>query len=623
MADTINKETGAQEVPTTDENATSIAIINSQNNPNAATQTKKQKKSLPESLTSVIESTTRAYIKELNVNNLPEPREIEKALLAQVNSMITLENMNIPSIPGGKDKDGNTKYTKERDRWPTLNRLVPLQVVMLIKAFTHIVRIDTAEDGIETEEDLLGVYIDDPGHPNYGLYDTNESTLYRLAQQYDRQLNKLKFKDVQFIIHQTSPRMKRCSEKDLVPVNNGIFNYATKQLEPFTHEKIFLAKTRVNYVPNVTNPVIYNPDDNTHWDVESWMTTLSDDPEIVKTLWRTLGCIVRPFVSWNKAVWLYSTVGNNGKGTLCKLMRNLCGDGSHVSIALSDFDKEFRLQPLIHATAIIVDENNVGEFIDKSKNLKAVITGDIVSINRKFQSPIDFRFQGFMVQCINELPRAKDKSDSFYRRQILIPMDKCFTGSEREYIKDDYLCRKEVLEYVLHRVLNVDTFYRLDAPGKSKELLDTYKTKNDPIRDYIKDFEDIWTWHLLPTDFLYDLYIAWYSRFNPKGFPEGRNSFKAQLEQLIANDPNSKWAVASNPVYYKGKIVDPEPLIHQYNLQNWKNAAYRGNDINQICLPIVSNKDRGRGLVRKSIMSQSNAETGGKTIAENKDTPIE
>ena len=37
---------------------------------------------------------------------------------------------------------------------------------------------------------------------------------------------------------------------------------------------------------------------------------------------------IRPNVSWNKSAWLYSTLGNNGKGTLCALLRNLCGPGA-------------------------------------------------------------------------------------------------------------------------------------------------------------------------------------------------------------------------------------------------------------------------------------------------------
>ena len=144
------------------------------------------------------------------------------------------------------------------------------------------------------------------------------------------------------------------------------------------------------------------------------MHSLSDDDEIVQTLWEVLGCIIRPNVPWNKSVWFYSETGNNGKGTLCELMRQLCGEGTYAAIPLVDMGKDFMLEPLTRATAIIVDENDVGTFIDKAANLKAIITGDTVQINRKFKTPIPYQFHGFMVQCLNEMPRIKDKSDSFF-----------------------------------------------------------------------------------------------------------------------------------------------------------------------------------------------------------------
>src|SRR5699024_12115213 len=115
---------------------------------------------------------------------------------------------------------------------------------------------------------------------------------------------------------------------------------------------------------------------------ESWMKELSDDSEIVNLLWEILGAIIRPLVPWNKSAWFYSEKGNNGKGTLCELMRQLCGSGSYASIPLADMGKDFMLEPLTRASAIIVDENDVGTYIDKAANLKAIITNDVIQINK-------------------------------------------------------------------------------------------------------------------------------------------------------------------------------------------------------------------------------------------------
>lgn len=87
------------------------------------------------------------------------------------------------------------------------------------------------------------------------------------------------------------------------------------------------------------NVIIHNPEDGTGWDVESWIAGLSNDPEIVLLLWQIWGAINRPFVSWDKSAWFYSTEGCSGKGTFCELLRNLCGKDYYASISLEEFTK--------------------------------------------------------------------------------------------------------------------------------------------------------------------------------------------------------------------------------------------------------------------------------------------
>lgn len=557
----------------------------------------------PRTLNDVINETTKAYFKNIDKTNPPSPSEVERDLLSDVNDMIAIENMSIPSIiqkdSDGNiilDKAGNPKKIPLRAPWKYIDRLVPQQIADAILFFHNIIRIDTAETNVESEEDLLGVYCN--SGDNEGIYDINESTLYRIVKLYDYQIDKHKFEEVYFILQSQAPRKMRNHDRDLIAVNNGIFNYKTKTLQPFDPNIVFLAKSRVNYNPNAQLINIHNTDDNTDWDVESWLATLSDDPEIVDLLWQMLGAIIRPFVRWNRSIWMYSTTGNNGKGTLCELMRNLCGAGSYTSISLGDFSKQFALQPLLHCNAIIVDENDVGKYLDNLANLKAIVTNDIVQIDRKFKDPISFRFWGFMVQCVNDLPRIRDKSDSFYRRQILIPMEKCFTGAERKYIKDDYLSRPEVLEYVMKKVLNTD-YYDFTIPEKCRNLLGMYKELNDPVREFIMEFYDKFVWDLVPTEFLYDLFKSWFTRNNPCGKPEGKNNFKKQLDVILLEPEfNKYWESTTNAVSYNGRTKGAEPLIIQYDLTRWKNPNYKGSDIDKIATPHFS-AFRYRGILRR------------------------
>ena len=528
----------------------------------------------------VLRDKTLEYLQNINLASPPPPDEIEYTILHKV--CLEIDAMNAVALKG------------QKLRIPKC--LSPSQIALIMAKLYPICLLESGGENADSENLILSLYCD--SGENAGIYVNDDKAFFTLAKQYKSDLEKREFEEVLYQLEKLVPVKTPNRDRDLIAVNNGIFNYATKQLLPFSPDYVFVAKSHVDYKDHPPLPVYHNPEDNTSWDVESWMRELSDDPEIVQVLWEILGAILRPHVRWNKAAWFYSETGNNGKGTLCELMRCLLGKGAYASIPISDFSKDFLLEPLIRSQAIIVDENNVGEYLDKSANLKAVITNDVIQINRKFKTPIAYQFFGFMVQCINELPRVKDKTDSFYRRQLLVPFTKCFTGRERPYIKNDYLHRQDTLEYVLWKVLNMN-YYQLSEPAASREALQEYKEYNDPVRQFVNEILPACAWDLLPFTFLYDLYKAWLKQVNPNSVVVGKTTFVNNLLKLIQDAPTCEWYTKGKEVNVRSgmRMAVPEPMILQYDLTQWKNPFYRGNDRDQICTP-VQNK-MYRGLIRK------------------------
>lgn len=526
----------------------------------------------------VLASVTEEYLRSVDVSK--SPAEIEDGLLRAVYNSFELHN-------AAADKG---------QKWKLPEFLSHTQIAAVLAKLYPICKIACAGENSDTDYDLLAVYQTDG--PDEGIYLTSEDAIRRLARQFNYNLTRKDFDEIIMALRDIVPRKSRCIDPDLIAVNNGIFNYADKQLYNFDPQYVFLTKSKVNYNPTATNVVIHNPIDNTDWDVESWLNELSDDPEIVQVLWEILGAIIRPNVRWNKSAWFYSETGNNGKGTLCELMRQLCGAGAYASIPLSEFGKDFVLEPLTRATAIIVDENDVGTFIDKAANVKAVITNDVIQINRKFKTPIAYQFYGFMVQCLNEFPRIKDKSDSFYRRQLFIPFDKCFTGHERRYIKDDYLHRTEVLEYIMMKVLNMN-YYTLSEPTACRNILDEYKSFNDPIRQFWEEISQSLSWDLIPFGFAYSLYKAWFKMNSPSGAIQGKNTFINDLLNVVKDDPNW-YGDKTTTIKVAHRMDQPEFLIATYGLTDWMRQGYKGNEPEKLCHPEFPGTQIFRGLQRVS-----------------------
>lgn len=522
-------------------------------------------------LNDIVRTITMDFIEKYRTAHI-DPRITERILIALINDEIGLAN----------------RFREKTERLKKIQVLPDTVIADLLVQFDGIVNIVlTSED--RKDSYLFGGYVD--SGDDTGIYRTDEDFLDTKISSYNYLADDKNFKKVRALLKGRAPRVHVCRDRDLIPVNNGIFNYKTKALTPFDPKYIFTTKCRVDYNVGAQSPNIYNPNDGTYWNVDDWITEIADDAEIAKLIWELLGACVRPNVKWDKAAFMMSSAGCNGKGTLCVLMRALVGKSNCVSLQLSDYGKDFLLEPLIRASAIITDENDVGGFVEKGLgNIKATITQDEIMVNRKFRIPIMLEFHGMTIQCLNDLPRIKDKSESFFRRQLYIPFSKSFTGKERKYIKEDYVQRKDVLEYVLYKVLNTN-YYVLSEPDSCKFAKEEYKEFNDPIRQFVNDILPQCKWKLLPYDFLYDLYKSWKKEKNPSGSIEGYKTFNNNLRTILHE--KGGWSMPNYAVSSKGKMDDCEPLIYHYQLEKWYNPLYHGSDPDKLCYPALNREYRG------------------------------
>ena len=544
----------------------------------------------------LIRTVTEDYLAGIDADIRPAPEQVERELLQATNNAIEAYNLGPrdPSAPvGAKQNDAYPDQKKGDARLRLRKHLDPYQIALIVRELHHAVGIRLDDSNSDDNFDI-GVYQFDG--VNEGTYDTSRDSLARLIRSYDNAITMRGVDETEALLRAICPLVEQNANPDLVAVNNGVYDYGKKFLFAFDPEFVFTSKAHVDFVEGAPNPVIHNDEDGTDWDVVSWMSELSDDPSVVDLLWQVVGAVIRPGVSWNKSAWFYSTSGNNGKGTLCSLMRNLCGRGSWESISLKDFSNPFMLEPLMRISAVITDENDTGTFVDDAAALKSIITGDPFQLNRKFKEPRTVLFKGFMVQCVNELPRLRDRSESMYRRLLVVPFEKRFEGNERKYIKDDYLKRREVLEYVLYHILAETNYYELDEPQACVTLLDEFREVNDPVRQFLSDVLEEASWDVLSWQFIHDLYRHWFQRNIPSGRPESRKALIADIKRLLP-EWSAEWSYTDNPVNVSDKMrSEPEWLISKYEMTEWMNKGYRSPDTGRVCTPDLP--DRMRGLVR-------------------------
>ena len=459
--------------------------------------------------------------------------------------------------------------------------LPPLSIALLIAARADVALVSPGDKSqLNRKQNLtleqtyslpIGIYQTTGG--NKGVYELTNNpyeAFGALVEKYKPDATRREKLEVFTLVKSRLKVVEKCVIPYYVAVNNGIWDMKNKILRPFNPDLVFTSKIYTNINLAATNPVISIPEDNSTWDVDTFFAELGS-PEFQLSIKEVIQAACLPLAPRNKMVLFLNTAGNNGKGTVCQLIRNILGEHSVVSIPIAEFSEKFALGNLPNAVAVIVDENNVSKFSQGLGNLKAVITGYTVTIERKFEKQYDYSFHGLVLECVNDFPKVDDKSGSFRRRLHIIPFENCFTGKEKRYIKERLIYRTDVLEYILKMVL-VDMEYREEftQTAATKAALELYTKTTNSVVSFLKEILPECKWDLLPaTEFLYEAYKNWYREFVPSGKVIGRNDFIDSVREFVATDEVAKleweWTDSTRS---KGYIHcdSPEPLLDRYDL---------------------------------------------------------
>ncbi len=225
----------------------------------------------------------------------------------------------------------------------------------------------------------------------------------------------------------------------------------------------------------------------------SFLDSIFDEKEIITLLQCWFGYNLIPDTSFHKFLLLYGK-GANGKSVITIILTALLGEENVSCLGLECFDqsKTFALGGLINKLANIVSEMN--EVSKTSEGLlKSIVSGELISIDRKYREPISYRPTARLTFATNVLPRITDRSDGFPRRLILIPFEKQFLEESKQdrrlsslkfWIESGEL--SGVFEWALQGLKLLKEKGSFEIPSKVQEAIDNYVTQSNPTFDYLK-----------------------------------------------------------------------------------------------------------------------------------------
>lgn len=336
-----------------------------------------------------------------------------------------------------------------------------------------------------------------------GIYQKGERFINRLSMAVERTLNAPQCITIRHYLTVESDERNRTKDKNLIVVNNGIYNRKTKRLEPFSEKHVFVNKVATNYIKNAEEPQFKD------WNFSQWVNELADgDESKEKLLWQLFAVAINSNYTSEIAVFFLSEQGRTGKSTFQQLLINLVGKQNAASLKIKEFESDFKLASAYGKSLIVGDDNNPKDFNETSESFKSVTTGDSVLLNPKGKEPFSTVLTPFIVQSMNGLPWFKDITDGLQRRLRIILFNHSYKGSKNNRaIKESYIHNKKLLEFILFKAIQME-FEEVEDTEESKLAIYELVLENNAVISFFEGpFQELES-ERLPMKFLFKLFQA-------------------------------------------------------------------------------------------------------------------
>ena len=364
-----------------------------------------------------------------------------------------------------------------------------------------------------------------------GIYVNFSRTLEQLCLKIEPRAKIAERREAIEYIRLEAPRNELTTDETKIVCNNGIYNTQTQQLEPFNPKYFFTAKIQTNYNPDAEEPIING------WSVSNWFKEIAGDvPDKLTLLWQLIASTINSNYLQPYAFFLIDDgQGRTGKGTFQELLMALVGPGNYASLKLRDFENDFKLAQAMGTALIIGDENDPNEFHEDNSIFKSMVTGDIVLINPKGLRPYTAQSRALIVQSMNGRPKLLDTSGGTLRRFKIIKFLHQYKDTpEGRKIKDDYITRPEVLEWILKEAVKIDITSLVET-SENKAEVEKIRTENDPVAYFMETYFNELKSSRIPVAFLFKFFQATQryetGRFNSSSMTQ--RGFTRKLNKLL------------------------------------------------------------------------------------------
>lgn len=228
------------------------------------------------------------------------------------------------------------------------------------------------------------------------------------------------------------------NEPDWLHVKNGWVNIRTR---------VFRGN-HIKYLSFGALPIKYNPKAAPINFARYLRTTL--EPEYVRIVVKMLGYTLMKSTKYQKAFMLVGE-GNNGKSVLLEVIKAYLGKQRCSSETLQRLSSRPFSAAMLYGKLANLCADIPSEKIADTGYFKMLVSGDLMTAERKNKDPFEFQNHAKLVFSTNNIPKSDDMTYAYLRRWVIIPFQRVFEGD-----KDDKDLRSKLTsESELSGILNL------------------------------------------------------------------------------------------------------------------------------------------------------------------------
>lgn len=365
-----------------------------------------------------------------------------------------------------------------------------------------------------------------------GIYEHGDAYIEAAMIEHIPNLNRGKRQEVLSYLDLLVHKESRVADANLIAFKNGVLNVADDSFSDFSPEYVITNKIPYNYNPNAKSELLDGV----------MMKLACGDENVCKLLYQSIGYCFYRRNELRKSFFLLGDK-RNGKSTFLDMVGTLLGEDNTANLDLCEIGDRFRTAELTGKLANIGDDIN-DEWISNTATFKKVVSGDVITAERKGKDPFKLRSFAKFFFSANALPRLGRGKDSsaVLDRLVVIPFDARFSKSDADYdpfIK--YKLRSEVVMEALiakaipalREVLTDQEFATCDKVERS---IEEFEISNNPILEFYEELDER-DYINEPIKSVYQKYISFCigNQMQPVAAVEFQRQTKKQYDVAIKN----------------------------------------------------------------------------------------